>query len=247
MTPRRKNATKHSSPTASQSEGHNASESSSSEVQINTTIKEHSPRTTRSQRAREILQNSPSQSEEESSGSGRGEELGSQSDDGSGGSVESARGSQEDVTTSPPVIGPKAATETQTEVGFEEEDDEVTSDDMMVLYVNLHKFDLVLRQQLIDYFRSMWTVNRSEYFFNNGIVNKLGGFKNRLLMPETRVVMADIQAFPDIYRLFQLHQFEWMNNAPGEYTGHLPREFYVIYAATLMNMVPETKQLREHR
>ncbi|KAH0773546.1 hypothetical protein KY290_010683 [Solanum tuberosum] len=32
-----------------------------------------------------------------------------------------------------------------------------------------------------------------------------------------------------------------MNNAPGEYTGHLPREFYVIYAPTLMNIAAETE------
>ncbi|KAH0696239.1 hypothetical protein KY290_013594 [Solanum tuberosum] len=131
-------------------------------------------------------------SEEESSSSGSGEELGSQSDDGSEGSVESASGSQEDATTSPLAIGPEAATGTHTEVGAEEEDTEVTSDDTIVLYVNLYKFDLVLRQQLINYFRSIWTVNRSEYFFNNGIVNKSDGFKNRLLMPETILVMADI-------------------------------------------------------
>jgi len=47
----------------------------------------------------------------------------------------------------------------------------------------------------------MCTVNISEEFFNKGIVIKSGGFKNRPLMPETRVVMADIQAFLEIYRL----------------------------------------------
>uniref|UniRef100_M1DX99 Integrase core domain containing protein n=1 Tax=Solanum tuberosum TaxID=4113 RepID=M1DX99_SOLTU len=34
----------------------------------------------------------------------------------------------------------------------------------------------------------MWTVNRSEEFFNNGIVTMTGGFKRRAIMPETRVV-----------------------------------------------------------
>ncbi|KAH0709409.1 hypothetical protein KY284_010836 [Solanum tuberosum] len=87
----------------------------------------------------------------------------------------------------------------------------------------------------------MWTVDRLEEFFNKGIVGKSGGLRKRLLMDETRVLMVHIQAFPEIYRLFQLHQFEWMNNAPGVHTGHLLREFYAIYAATLMYNAAETK------
>ncbi|KAH0715018.1 hypothetical protein KY284_007923 [Solanum tuberosum] len=115
------------------------------------------------------------------------------------------------------------------------EDDEVTPDDTMVQYVQLRDPNPTLRQQLIDCFRVMWTVDRSEEFFNKGIVGKSGGFRKRPLMPETRVVMEDIQVFPEIYRLFQLHQFEWMNNDPRVYTSHLPRELYAIYLATLMN------------
>ncbi|KAH0714983.1 hypothetical protein KY284_007888 [Solanum tuberosum] len=38
-----------------------------------------------------------------------------------------------------------------------------------------------------------------------------------------------------------IHQFEWMTNAPGDYTCHLPQEFYAIYTATLMNIVVETE------
>ncbi|KAH0748361.1 hypothetical protein KY290_027593 [Solanum tuberosum] len=83
----------------------------------------------------------------------------------------------------------------------------------------------------------MWTVDRCEDFFNNGNVNKSGSFKNRPIMPETRVVVADIKAFPYIYQTFQFHQFDWMSNAPGEYSSHLTREFYSSYAATLMNFV----------
>ncbi|KAH0698466.1 hypothetical protein KY284_012681 [Solanum tuberosum] len=45
-------------------------------------------------------------------------------------------------------------------------------------------------------------------------------------MPETRVVVAGIKAFPDIYRTFQFHQFNWIDNAPVEYSYHLTREFY---------------------
>ncbi|KAH0754495.1 hypothetical protein KY290_024765 [Solanum tuberosum] len=183
MAPRRKNATKHSSPTASQSEGHNASKSRSFEVQITTTIEEHSLRTTRSQTARGILLNTPSQFEEEGSSSGSGEESGSQSEDDSGGSAESESGSQEDATISPPAVGPEATTGAQTQAGAEEGDDEVTPDDTMVQYVHLHEFDPIVRQ-LIDCFRSMWTVTRLEDFFNNGIVNKSGGFRNRPLMPK---------------------------------------------------------------
>ncbi|KAH0768934.1 hypothetical protein KY290_012915 [Solanum tuberosum] len=60
-------------------------------------------------------------------------------------------------------------------------------------------------------------------------------------MPDTMVVMVDIQSFPEIYRLFHIHKFEWMNNAPGEYIVHLPRDFYAIYASTLMNTVVVTE------
>uniref|UniRef100_M1DB63 Uncharacterized protein n=1 Tax=Solanum tuberosum TaxID=4113 RepID=M1DB63_SOLTU len=102
----------------------------------------------------------------------------------------------------------------QEEAGFVETEEGIISDDTMVQYVHLHEFDPAERQQLIDCFHSMWTVNRSKDFFKNGILNKSGGFKNRPIMPETRVVVADIKSFPDIYRIFQQHQFEWMNNTP---------------------------------
>ncbi|KAH0715017.1 hypothetical protein KY284_007922 [Solanum tuberosum] len=96
------------------------------------------------------------------------------------------------------------------------------------------------RPQLIACYRSMWTVNRSKQFFNNGIVNKIWGFKNRVIMLETRVVVADIKAFLDIYRIFQFHQFDWMDHAPSEYSSHLNREFHSSYAATLMNFATDT-------
>uniref|UniRef100_M1DGE7 Putative plant transposon protein domain-containing protein n=1 Tax=Solanum tuberosum TaxID=4113 RepID=M1DGE7_SOLTU len=50
--------------TASQSEGHDESEASGSEVQINFTPEDHSPRATRSLTKRAILQDTPPQSEE---------------------------------------------------------------------------------------------------------------------------------------------------------------------------------------
>ncbi|KAH0685649.1 hypothetical protein KY290_017171 [Solanum tuberosum] len=87
----------------------------------------------------------------------------------------------------------------------------------------------------------MWTVNRSKEFFDNGIVNKTRGFKNRAIMPEIRVVVADIRAFSDIYQIFQLHQFDWMDNALGEYSTHLTRKFYSSYAATLINFAADTE------
>ncbi|KAH0646556.1 hypothetical protein KY284_034440 [Solanum tuberosum] len=142
-------------------------------------MEKHPPQITRSYTLRAILQNIPSQSEEEGSSSESGEESGSESDYHSGGSAKSAS------------VGPEAATRAHEEVGAEEEDHDVTPDDTMVQYVHLHEFDPVVRHQLIDCFRSMWTVNWSEDFFKNGIVNKSGDFKSRPLMPETRVVMAD--------------------------------------------------------
>ncbi|KAH0715118.1 hypothetical protein KY284_008023 [Solanum tuberosum] len=136
------------------------------------------------------------------SGSSSGEGSGSDSDIRSGSGEEYASGSQEDVSAPPLTVRIEAKPRAQKEAGTEEEDDNVTSDDKIVQYVHLREFDPVVRQQLIDYFRSMWTVNRSEDFSKNGIMNKSGSFKDRPLMPEIRVVMADIQAFPDIYRLF---------------------------------------------
>ncbi|KAH0705973.1 hypothetical protein KY285_010497 [Solanum tuberosum] len=96
----------------------------------------------------------------------------------------------------------------------------------MVMYVNIHEPDPTARPQLISFYRSMWTMNRFEEFFKKGIVIKNGSFKKRTIMPETRVVVADIKAFPDIYRTFQFHQFDWMDNAPGEYSRHLARVLY---------------------
>uniref|UniRef100_M1DEG4 Uncharacterized protein n=1 Tax=Solanum tuberosum TaxID=4113 RepID=M1DEG4_SOLTU len=170
MALQRKNATKHSSPTASQLEGHNVSESSSSEVEINNIIEEHPPRTTRSQKVRAILQSTPPQSEEESSSSGSGEESGSQSHDGSEGNAESASGLQEEATTPPPAVTTKAKTGAHEEAGFVGENEEITTNDTMVQYFHIYEYDLVARQQLIYCFHSMCTVDRCDDFFNNGIV-----------------------------------------------------------------------------
>uniref|UniRef100_M1D946 Integrase core domain containing protein n=1 Tax=Solanum tuberosum TaxID=4113 RepID=M1D946_SOLTU len=130
MAPRRKNATKHSSPTASQSEGHNDFESSSSEVQINTIVEDHSPRATRAQTRKVVLQDTLPQSEEGGNSSGSGEESGNQAD----------------------AVGPEAETGAQIEAGVAEGDDEVTPDDIMVQFVQLREFDPVVRHQLIDCF-----------------------------------------------------------------------------------------------
>ncbi|KAH0679303.1 hypothetical protein KY284_020388 [Solanum tuberosum] len=237
MGPRRKNANKPALVTASQSEGHGDSEASGSEVQINVTPEDHSPRATRSLARRAILQDSPPQSEERSSSSENGEN----SADDSGDSAESDSGSQADTSTSPPVATTEAETGVREETVNREDEEEITDDDTMVMYVNAQEPNPVLKPQLIACYRSMWTVNRSKDFFDNGIVNKTGGFKNRAIMPETRVVVADVKAFSDIYRIFQLHQFDWMDNAPGEYSSHLTREFYSSYAATLMNFVADTE------
>ncbi|KAH0699034.1 hypothetical protein KY284_013249 [Solanum tuberosum] len=211
MGPRRKNANKPALVTTSQSEGHDDSEASGFEVQINVTPEDHSPRATKSLARRAILQDSPPQAEE----------GGSSSDNG-----ENSR---------------KAETGVREEAVNREDEEEITDDDTMVMYVNAHEPNPVLRPQLIAYYRSMWIVNRSKEFFNNGTVNKTGGFKNRAIMPETRLVVADIKAFPDIYRIFQLHQFYWMENAPGEYSSHLAKEFYSSYVATLMNFAADTE------
>uniref|UniRef100_M1DIP1 Integrase core domain containing protein n=1 Tax=Solanum tuberosum TaxID=4113 RepID=M1DIP1_SOLTU len=120
MGPRRKNANKHAPVTASQLEGHDDSEASGFEVQINVTSEDHSPRATRSLARRAILQDSPPQAEEggssfdngQTSGSKFDADAGSQSADGAGGSAESESSSQSDTSTSPLVAT------TETETGF---------------------------------------------------------------------------------------------------------------------------------
>uniref|UniRef100_M1DLY3 Putative plant transposon protein domain-containing protein n=1 Tax=Solanum tuberosum TaxID=4113 RepID=M1DLY3_SOLTU len=151
------------------------------------------------------------------------------------GSAESESGSKGDTSTSPPVATIEAETGVREEATNREDEEEITNDDTMVMYVNAQELNPALRPQLIACYRFKWTVNRSKEFFDNGIVNKTEGFKNLAIMPETRVVVADIKAFSDIYRIFQLHHFDWMDNAPGKYSSHLTREFYSSYAATLMN------------
>ncbi|KAH0669644.1 hypothetical protein KY285_023804 [Solanum tuberosum] len=208
-------------PTSSQSKGHNDSESSISEVKINVKPEDNPPRDTRSRTTRAILQDTLPQSKERGSRFGSGEESGSesnagsgcQSDGGLGGSAESETGSQEEATTPPPTVHIAAETGAQEEAGTRGANEKITIDDTIVLYVNIHELDSAARQQVIDCFQSMWIVHRCEDFFNNQIVNKSGGFKNRPIMPETTVVVDDIKAFPDIYRTFQFHQFDWMNNA----------------------------------
>ncbi|KAH0720142.1 hypothetical protein KY284_005172 [Solanum tuberosum] len=107
----------------------------------------------------------------------------------------------------------------------------------MIQYVHLHEPDPVVRQQLIDCYCSMWTVDRLEDFFKNGIVSESGGFSSRSVIPETRVVASDIQAFPDIYKIFRMHQFVLINKSHGEFSRHITRELYAFYAAVLMNFV----------
>ncbi|KAH0705956.1 hypothetical protein KY285_010473 [Solanum tuberosum] len=185
MAPQRKNATKHAPLTTSQSEGHDDSEYSSSEVQINVTPDDLPPRATRSTATRAILQDTLPQSEQGGSSSGNGKDSGSKYDaasgsqtaDNSGGSAESVSGSQEDATSYPPMVN------TEVETGIREEADatyegiEITTDYTIVMYVNIHEPDPTARQHLIDCYLSMWIVNRSKEFFNNGIVNKTGSFK----------------------------------------------------------------------
>ena len=163
-------------------------------MQINVTPEDHSPRATRSLSRRAILQDSPPQSEERGSSSENGEKSGSatdtaagnQSADDSGDSAESDSGSQADTSTSPPVATTKAKTGVRKETVNREDEEEITDDDTMAMYMNAQEPNPALRPQLIACYRSIWTVNRSKQFFDNGIVNKIGGFKNRAVMPETK-------------------------------------------------------------
>uniref|UniRef100_M1DY52 'chromo' domain containing protein n=1 Tax=Solanum tuberosum TaxID=4113 RepID=M1DY52_SOLTU len=133
-----------SSPTASQSEGGNALESSSSLVWINVTPEDHLPRETRFRTARVILQ--APQPEEGGSHSGSSEKLGSesnagscsQSDYGSRCSAESDDGTHEEATTPQPATHIAAETGAHEEVGTVGEDEKITTDDTVGLYVNIY-------------------------------------------------------------------------------------------------------------
>uniref|UniRef100_M1D9N5 Uncharacterized protein n=1 Tax=Solanum tuberosum TaxID=4113 RepID=M1D9N5_SOLTU len=119
MGPRRKNANKPAPVTALQSEGHDESEASGSE-------------------------DSPLHAEEGGSSSDNGENSGSKFDvaDGTqsaydlGGNAESEGGSQDDTSTSPPVAKTKTETEAREEAVNRKDEEEITDDDTMVMYVN---------------------------------------------------------------------------------------------------------------
>lgn len=93
------------------------------------------------------------------------------------------------------------------------------------MYVNIHELNPWRGEHQIDYYSSMWTTNRFEKILDNGIVTKTGCFKERAIMQEKRMAIADINEFPEIYRIFLLHQFNKMNNSLGEYYGQLAPEF----------------------
>lgn len=67
-------------------------------------------------------------------------------------------------------------------------------------------------------------MEKSKEFFNKGSVSKSWGFKRGTFIPMTIVMIAHMQAFLEIYKVFQIHQLEGRNNTPREYTNHLPRE-----------------------
>ena len=67
------------------------------------------------------------------------------------------------------------------------------------------------------------------------------------IIPETRVVVADVNAFLDIYWIFLFYQYELMNKALGKYSSHMTREFYSSYAATLIIFSEKQRQLNGGR
>ncbi|KAH0705765.1 hypothetical protein KY285_010298 [Solanum tuberosum] len=179
--------------------------SSSSEVRVNTEIEAHSPRATRFRTARATIEHTSSLFEEEVDGSGR--ERGSDDD------------SRESTNDPQPVEG------TEEDKDSQKDSDASESDETLVQFVRQRKADPVMQQYLIDVFGRMWSVPRSRDTFDNGILSKSGGIGARAIIPESRVVEVDVQAFPDIYNLFKQHQFEWMTKKIGEYARHLTKEF----------------------
>uniref|UniRef100_M1DBW3 Integrase core domain containing protein n=1 Tax=Solanum tuberosum TaxID=4113 RepID=M1DBW3_SOLTU len=81
--------------------------------------------------------------------------------------AESERGSQGNTSTSPPVATIEAKAGVQEEAANREDEEEITDDDTMVMYVNTQELNPALRPQLIVCYHFMWTVNRSKEFFDN--------------------------------------------------------------------------------
>uniref|UniRef100_M1DAA9 Integrase core domain containing protein n=1 Tax=Solanum tuberosum TaxID=4113 RepID=M1DAA9_SOLTU len=136
-------------PTVSQSEGHDDSDASNFDVQINVTPEDHSPRATRSYTKTTILQDTPPQSEDGGSSSVCIATSRSKSNDGSdslstdnsGCSAEFESSSQEDANSSPPAINTEVGTGVREEVDTTDDDVEITDDDTMVMYVTTHEPD----------------------------------------------------------------------------------------------------------
>ena len=92
-------------------------------------------------------------------------------------------------------------------------------------YVHAQEHHPDHRKQFIASYRTMWMVDNTKEFFHRGIVTKTSSFKKWAILPEFRVVSSDIKTYPDIYRMFQFHKFEWMDSAPGDFFNHLTKDF----------------------
>uniref|UniRef100_M1DX97 Uncharacterized protein n=1 Tax=Solanum tuberosum TaxID=4113 RepID=M1DX97_SOLTU len=134
----------------------------------------------------------PSQSEEEGSGSESGEESVSGSESGKESGSDFGSGKKSDSGSQENAVDPKPAEGAQDEKKSKREDEDASTEAVMIQYVHQHEVEPVVRQHVIESFYSMWTVNMSEDLFKNGIVSKSDVFRGRPVMPETRIVVSNV-------------------------------------------------------
>lgn len=68
-----------------------------------------------------------------------------------------------------------------------------------------------------------------------GLTKHSSGYQNKVIIPEIRVVMDNLHVVPAVKKLFDSHHFEWMGQPQGSCRVLITQEFYVVYAATLLN------------
>lgn len=88
----------------------------------------------------------------------------------------------------------------------------------------------------------MWTINRTNEFFERGILSRTGSVKNSSTLLELMVEVVMISGHFKIFiRHFKFNKFEWMDNALRDCSSHQTSEFCTSYVATLINLVATTE------
>lgn len=116
-------------------------------------------------------------------------------------------------------------------------DDEVESVDSIERFAASKEPDPIARRMLIDFIRNRLTVPRSQHIFNHDLSKRSSGINKCTIIHKIWLVTDNMTAVPDIMEAFDRHQFNWMSTSYGLYGEGLAREFFVAYAATLLNSI----------